>query len=284
MVETKENFTVLGAGGFVGTHLVRHLGAMGKSYTAPGRNDPSIFQRPLGHVIYCIGLTADYLARPFDTVEAHVSYFNRLLRDADFDSVVYLSSTRLYDSGGPSADENSDIILNPANFRHLYDFSKGLGETLCNVCGDGRARVARLSCVYSDDLSGDNFIHSLVAQAVSDNSISLQTHLDSARDYIHVDDVCDALINIALRGTRQIYNVASGSNVSNRYLFKITECHTGCRISVVEPVAADSSRAPTINTAALNEDFGLVPRDIATALPEIIAENRVRPALRRAAS
>ena len=278
------HFTVLGAGGFVGTHLARYLDEQGLAVSAPARGDQTIFQRPLGHVIYCIGLTADYLARPFDTVEAHVSYFSRLLRDADYDSVVYLSSTRLYDSGGPFADENNDLILNPADTRHLYDFSKGLGESLCNVCGDGRARVARLSCVYADDLSGDNFLHRLIAQALSQDHITLETHLGSARDYVHIDDVCDALIDIATRGTRLIYNVASGTNVTNRDLFNTIEHHTGCRIVATPPATADYSRAPFVDITALREDFGQSPRDVRSALPALIAANRMAPEPRRAAS
>ncbi len=284
MTGHRKKFTVLGGGGFVGTHLVRQFGAQGIASTAPQRDDQAIFHRPLGHVIYCIGLTADYLARPFDTVEAHVSFFSRLLRDADFDSIVYLSSTRLYDSGGQSAEESNNIILNPANTRHLYDFSKGLGEILCKVCADGRARVARLSCVYADDLSGDNFLHRLVAQALSHDHITLETHPDSARDYVHINDVCDALINIATRGTRHIYNVASGTNVSNRDLFDIIERHTGCHVTTTEPTALDCGNAPSIDIAALREDFKLAPRKIATALPEMIAANRAEPAPRRAAS
>lgn len=284
MTKLNDKFTVLGAGGFVGTHLVRQLGARGMTAFAPGRNDPSIFHRPLGHVIYCIGLTADYLARPFDTVEAHVSLFSRLLRDAAFDSVVYLSSTRLYDSGGPSAAEGNDLILNPTKARHLYDFSKGLGETMCGVCGDGRARVARLSCVYADDLSADNFLHQLVAQALSNDDITFETHPDFARDYIHVDDVCEALIDIACRGTRPIYNVASGANVANRELFDIIEKHTGCRIAATAPTAMDCGSGPRIDISALREDFNLTPRQIETALPAMIAANRMEPPPRRAAS
>jgi nucleoside-diphosphate-sugar epimerase len=278
-----EQFTVLGGGGFVGSHLVRRLDAQGIAVSAPPRDDRGIFRRPLGHVIYCIGLTADYLARPFDTVEAHVSFFSRLLRDAEFDSIVYLSSTRLYDSDDRSGKERDDIVLNPANTRHLYDFSKGLGETLCNVCGDGRARVARLACVYADDLSADNFLHRMVADALSRKHLALVTHLEAARDYVHVDDVCDALVNIATSGKRHIYNVASGTNITNRELVDIIGRHTGCRITTTAPATADSVGAPAIDIAALRDDFGLAPRQIATALPMLIAANRP-PAERRAAS
>lgn len=274
MTGQNEHFTVLGAGGFIGSHLTRYLDDRGLSCWAPDRDNTELFDRPLGHVLYCIGLTADYLDRAFDTVEAHVTLFSRLLKEADFDSVVYLSSTRLYDSGGSAGSENQDLTLNPANSRHLYDFSKGLGETLCNVCGNGKARVARLSCVYADDLSGDNFLHGLIRQALGTSEIALETHPDFARDYVHMDDVCQALLSIATRGQRLIYNVASGVNISNGRLFDIITEQTGCRITSMPPVHVAGITAPVIDVQALRDDFDIVPRDITSAIPALIEANR----------
>jgi len=64
--------TVLGGSGFIGSHVARHLRRLGVACDTPARDDESIFSRPLGHVIYAIGLTADFRARPLETVEAHV--------------------------------------------------------------------------------------------------------------------------------------------------------------------------------------------------------------------
>ena len=284
MTGQNDHFTVLGAGGFVGSHLTRYLQARGQHFWAPGRDNKGLFDRPLGHVIYCIGLTADYLDRAFDTIEAHVSLFSRLLKDADFDSIVYLSSTRLYDSGDGSGKENQDLILNPANPRHLYDYSKGLGETLCQVCGGGKARVARLSCVYSDDLSGENFLHRLIEQALRTPEITLETHPDFARDYVHMDDVCEALIQIATRGKRHIYNVASGENITNNQLFDIITEQTDCRIIATPPEGVTTVTAPAIDVGALRDDFAMSPHLIAETLPQVIAANRSDPINQRAAS
>lgn len=276
-------FTVLGADGFVGRHLARYLRARNLPCAAPRRDAWPDLARPLGHVIYCIGLTADYLARPFDTVDAHVSLFSRILRDGDFDSLVYLSSTRLYDSGGATGREEDDLILNPGNARHLYDFSKGLGEVLCATCGNGKARVARLSCVYADELDAENFLHSLVADALVTDHLTVETHPDAARDYVHVDDVCEALVSIALGGTRPIYNVASGANIANRALFDIIERCTGCRITTNAPQDLLRGAAPRIDIAALRDDLGLSPRRIEHHLPALIEARMPRSSSRRAA-
>jgi len=77
-------FTVLGAGGFIGSHLLAHLRQAGHDCFAPARGDATLFAEELGHVIYCIGLTADFRSRPFDTVRAHVCLLADVLEKAPF--------------------------------------------------------------------------------------------------------------------------------------------------------------------------------------------------------
>ena len=55
----RQTYTVLGAGGFVGTRLAASLRAAGHDVYTPRRGDPRMFQRPLGRLLYCAGLTAD---------------------------------------------------------------------------------------------------------------------------------------------------------------------------------------------------------------------------------
>ena len=111
--------------------------------------------------MYCAGLTADYLARPFDTVQAHVSHLAQVLQhglaQGMLQSLVYLSSTRLYDGLGDlgeesEAGEDAVLPMDPANPRHLYDFSKGLGESLCHVAGQGRGCVVGAGSIVRGEL------------------------------------------------------------------------------------------------------------------------------------
>lgn len=264
-----QSFSVLGADGVIGRALCRRLAARGAAVRAFSRGDEGYFAAPLGHAIYAIGLTADYAQRPFDTVEAHVSLFARLLKDAAFDSMTYLSSTRLYDAGG-GGDESAALALSPQNPRHLYDLTKAVGESLCLTAGRANARAARLASVYADDLAGENFLHDLIRRAKSAPTLDLASHPRAARDYVHIDDVCDALAAIALSGRRQIYNVASGENVANADLFAWVSRLSGCRIATSLDTAAPCEDAPAIDISALREDFGLRPRRLAEALPALL--------------
>ena len=160
--------TILGASGFIGSQLARKLAAGGANYRAIGRNDP-IPNENLGHVIYCIGVTADFRTRPLDTVEAHVCALIELIRGHQFESLLYLSSTRVY-AGDDSSNEEKPLHVSPPNAPDLYNISKVMGESIVLNCAPN-ARVARLSNVYGPDFDSDNFLPSIVRDA-SGNTIS----------------------------------------------------------------------------------------------------------------
>jgi nucleoside-diphosphate-sugar epimerase len=264
-------YTVIGSQGFVGSHLARYL-AGGRRITpfTPEKGSPTLFSRPLGHVFYCAGLTNDYLKRPFDTVEAHVTLFARLLKDAAFESMTYLSSTRLYDSGGPVGNEEDTLELNPNEPRHLYDLSKALGENLCQTAGRKNVRAVRLSCVYADDLEANIFLHRAILAAKQGGPLEMDVSPDAARDYVHMDDVLPALLAVAERGRRPLYNVASGANVSNADLFKLLFRLTGWQL--VATRLSSGEEAPTIDVTALAEDFTMKPKFLGDRLPAMLRQ------------
>jgi UDP-glucose 4-epimerase len=219
-------YTVVGASGFVGRRLLEALRRDGCDVYAPTRGDPDLFKRNLGRVFYCAGLTADYLQRPFDTIEAHVTLLARLLRGASLDRLVYLSSTRLYDSlgAGPGA-EDRPLVLSPGEPRHLYDFSKGLGESLCLTQSGGRASVARLACVFDDAPDAPGFLPQWIDRSRREREIRLASSSGYVRDYIHLDDTVTAIRAILDAGVSQVVNVASGENLSNADLAEVFERH-----------------------------------------------------------
>lgn len=264
-------FTVLGADGFVGRALCAHLDRAGIPFRDHGRHDGDFFNRPLGHAIYCIGLTADFANRPFDTVEAHVTLFAKLLERAEFDSLTYLSSTRLYDDAGGHGQATGDLTVNPAKPRHLYDLSKALGESLCLTGGRDHVRAARLACVYDPDLSADNYLHRLLRDVIAGRTIRMTGPACTVRDYVAMDDVCRSLVAIARRGRRQIYNVASGCNVTNAELAALIGS-AGGKVTTEWQAGQFAEAAPEVDVSPLDEDFGIRPRPLHEVLPAIVAE------------
>ncbi|MGC2457111.1 MAG: NAD(P)-dependent oxidoreductase [Gallionellaceae bacterium] len=257
------NFTVLGAGGFIGSQLTEALkGEDRADIYAPLRQDGAgvsedIFERDLGHVFYCIGLTANFRMRPFDTVEAHVCLLRRLLERGRFESLTYLSSTRVYE-GVATTHESTVLQVSPSNPGHLYNLSKLMGEALCFACGH-KAKVVRLSNVFGRALPSQNFISQVLKEAADTGRVRFLTAPQSVKDYVSVTDVIRWLPQIALRGTHSIYNVASGENTRNAELALLLE-QQGIEVSFAE--GAPEWSFPVIDTNRLTQEFGGAQRSL----------------------
>lgn len=257
------SWTVLGASGAIGRSLAAHLRAAGQTVYTPVRGDTGLYQRPLGHVIYAIGLTADFRQRPYDTVQAHVSVLAELLQQADFESLLYLSSTRVYGRAA-SGREDSPLPVLAQDPSDLYNLSKLMGESLCLQDARAGVRVARLSNVVGgEDADSANFVPSLVREARS-GCIVLQTTADSVKDYIHIDDVVELLPRIAACGRERLYNVASGVQTTHaQWTAQLAAC-TGCAVEVAP--GATTMRFIPIDIGRIRAEFDFQPRPVLTAL------------------
>lgn len=251
--------TVIGAAGFVGRALSRALTLAGHPVHAPPRDGSALLDRDLGIVFYCAGLTADFASRPFDTVQAHVTLLAEVLRANRFERLIYLSSTRLYDSGPHGTGlESAALSLQPAHPRALYDLSKALGENLCLTLAGDRTAVARLSCVFDAAPGAPGFLSEWLQRAARERTFQLDSDAGVRRDYIHLDDVVAALMRMADGGATGIVNVASGANVSNGELAAVF-AEYGWRVSLARSTGAHS--APECSVARLHA-LGVRPADV----------------------
>ena len=258
--------TVLGASGFIGSHLVKRLEELGIPFDAPRRDD-TISTGNAGDVIYCIGLTSDFRSRPFDTVHAHVCKLLTVLEGCEFDSLLYLSSTRLYRTDMPEAKEEDSFQVNSLNPSDLYNISKAMGESL-SIAGGKKTRVVRLSNVYGDDFTSENFLPLVIKDAVSKKKVILQTSADSTKDYVNIRDVVEGLINIATKGEHAIYNLASGVNTSNQQLMDRIRQVTGCEVEFERE--APTISFPPINIDRMRKEFDFRPSNVLADIPNLV--------------
>src|SRR4029077_3079780 len=136
-----------------------------------------------------------------------------ILETCEFDSLTYLSSTRVYRGAGLTR-EDATLCVSPSNLDDLYNISKLMGESIC-LSSTRRCRVARLSNVYGADIGSENFISSVLREAAATGRVIIHTAPDSVKDYVAIEDVVRWLAMISASGKLEIYNQAAGENTSH---------------------------------------------------------------------
>jgi len=257
-------FTVFGGQGFIGAAIARHLQKKGYKVYLPSRSDTSDnLKSELGHVIYCIGLTGDFRVRPFETVEAHICKLANLLKSSDFDSWLYLSSTRIYSGIDNIAKESARLPVFPDS-DGIYDISKLLGEALCLSLKNEKIRVARLSNVYGKGQSTNTFLGSIIDDVKKGEALIINESPDSKKDYISIEDVIDILFKIAMGGRDRLYNVASGVQIRHSDIAKVIEEVSHVPVSFKN--GAEKRVFPNIDISKIKQEFGFSPRLLSSDL------------------
>lgn len=246
------HWTVIGANGFIGSSLVDYLRKKGHDVVPADRAFVFGTRKHLGHVIYAAGLTSDFRSKPFETVEAHVIYLHHVLKQSSFSSFLYLSSTRLY-ANSASTNEESPISLTPLHNSDLYNTSKLMGESLCLNSGLDGVRVARLSNIVGKTAATENFLDSLVRNAIDNKLLSLRSSLDSEKDFLFIGDLLTLIEQVSTVGQRRIYNLASGINIKTKQIVDAISHETNCIVEVCEnpPLV----KFPTININRIESEF-----------------------------
>jgi nucleoside-diphosphate-sugar epimerase len=260
-------YTIIGASGFIGSRLLAALHQRGDSVYTPARGEDGMLRRELGRVFYCAGLTGDFMTRPFDTVEAHVGVVAQVLREAKFDRLIYLSSTRVYDSLGERGGRETDVLeFDVTAPRNVYDLSKALGENLCLARSGNRAAVARLANVFDWRDEAGGFLSDLLKRARRERVIELPSSPLAGRDYIHADDVIAALLAMDAQGADGVVNVASGLTVSNA---EIADVLNDAGWKLILTGQGGSAHGPVCDIHRLRA-LGVTPQDPRTVIADLL--------------
>lgn len=260
-------FAVFGATGFVGSRLVARLEATGHAVARITRANWPEPGTDLGHVIFTIGMTADFREKPFETVDAQVQKLHAALHDYTYESFLYLSSTRVYRQQADTS-EGAALALNPNNPDDLYNATKIAGESLCLTLKNPAIRVARLSNLFGVPAPSQSFLAAVLAEARRTGRVTFRTAPEAEKDYLDVESAASALIAIALSGRERLYNVASGVNVSNGAL---AETLASLGIACHFELGAPAMRFSPLSVERLAREFGHAPRSLLAALPALLA-------------
>jgi nucleoside-diphosphate-sugar epimerase len=267
---------VTGAGGFIGSAVVRTLasqgaclralvGAPGQAVLPPPPQVPSLQADILDSealltlfsgcetVVHIAGppSVAMSFETPIEYARVHVlgtCAVAAACRKSGVQRLVYLSSAEVYGQGGPDPVDEA----NPVNPRSPYGAAKAAAEvfvTEFSLRGRCDAVILRPFSVYGPRMSSQSVMSTILRQASMAEPIVLQD-LTPMRDYCHVADIAVAVMaacSVPLCGL-QILNAGTGHGTTVKELASLILELMGLRLPVVEskdrkrPVTAEISR------------------------------------------
>ena len=166
---------------------------------------------------------------------------------------IYLSSSEIYSSSSKTTahEENDDIVINLNNKRNFYILGKVNGETIVNNLRlqGYNAISARVSLCYGPGVLEDDsrVLSELVQKALGSNdTIQLFDDGSARRRYLHVTDFTSMLLNVALNGTQNVYNICGEEECTIYELAEIIGSTVNKEIIKGKSNNAVSVSAPTI--------------------------------------
>ena len=223
-------YTVVGGNGFIGSEIVKHLHFLKKDVWIPERNESNIFSKKLGTLIYCAG-NGECQLKPFEVLTANCLFLSQLLQHADFDRLIYVSSSRLY-MNGDGSDEMSDLIIRQDDNRRLFNLTKLVAEELCFKSGKPFT-IVRPSNVYGVALKSPLFLPSITRNAIVNGRVDMFVDKNYEKDYVSVVDVAKSIIKLSNNKDAEgkIINIASGANVSSEQIASMLIQYTNCVVN-----------------------------------------------------
>jgi len=260
-------FTVFGGAGFIGSEIVSQLKLRGHEVQVPSRHDNGIYKNKLGIVIYAAGY-GDCDKNPSNVVEANLSLLRNIIENSVFDKLVYFSSTRLY-LNQSSTNESSDLNICNNDDRRLFNLTKITAEEIC-LKSKKQCLIVRPSNVYGLAIESPLFLPSIVRNAILEKNINMYVTPEYRKDYVYIDDVVKATLELIDKNIDGVVNIASGVNTSAKEIAKVIELKTDCKINWL--VQKDLDYFHPIDISKIKAAIYYKPSNVMNNLNEMILD------------
>lgn len=214
-VKSMNDLSIFGASGFIGGRFYDLYG---------GLIVPREQRNPLSNnILYCISTTTNHnISKDLHIdINTNLTILMEVLNNCRSENITFnfISSGFVYGSEVINASEND--YCNPKGF---YSITKRTAEqmliTFCETFGV-KYRIFRLANVYGIDKncsSKKNVLGYVIERLKNNQEIELHNSGKFKRDFIYVDDVCDAM-NFLIHNSNvnEIYNISNGVPIEFGY-------------------------------------------------------------------
>jgi nucleoside-diphosphate-sugar epimerase len=222
-------FSVYGSHGFIGSEICKDVDFI---HNEPNKYDfKNKFPADYPDIVYCISTVHNYHVldnNPYVDIATNLNHLmsvlqaNRLKYGNDF-TITFTSSWFVY--GDVPLPAKEDAHCDPKGF---YSITKRAAEQLLiSYCEtyDIKWKIVRLCNVLGEDDTKTSFRKNALQHMVKTLCEGGEIHLydkDCKRDYLHVEDVADAIRLVSQDGNfGEIYNIGSGVGTSVHHLVNI---------------------------------------------------------------
>ena len=248
--------------GYIGSNLLAYLKKYNIEAIEISRKNLNNFKgEKFDYFINCAGNSGDFRENLIETVQSNVNLNSYILENIKIKyNYIYLSSSRIYGFSKNDKiifDENSLNNYNNLSLDYIYDGSKKLTESLLinnskNL--DYKIAILRLSNVYGnfDCLDDSTLIKKIIRyKRESQKNLDVKQNRYSKKDYIHINDVVESIINVILKiKNTDVFNLSYGKSYSLEEISKILNLD----------IKSDESMEPTyslISNDKIKKEFSL---------------------------
>jgi len=228
----------------------------------------------IDYCFYCAGYAqpSKFLAQSTSTLRLNTvgvdNTFSSIFEKNPKATCVYLSSSEVY-SASTKQDAHSEIdsiTIDILNKRNFYILGKVSGEMVVNKLRESgfNAISARVSLCYGPGVLQDDsrVLSEIVQKSLSTSeTITLFDDGSASRRYLHITDFTTMLLNIALFGSQNVYNIAGEEECSIYELASILGEITNKPITKGKSGSIVSNTAPKVVWNSLERyksEFGYI--------------------------
>lgn len=204
MNSARSRVAVLGATGFIGTHVTRAL-----------RQEHDVIEVPRGQeaTVATLAPVCVHLAESNAHTDPSIMQDNvrraMALRESRLERVIYASSAAVYGDRSAEPHAESDEPR-PADL-----YARGKLAVEVTFAGDPRFTTVRLANVYGPGMSDRNVLSDIVRQLPGNAAEPIRLRdLLPVRDYVHVLDVARAFCLLVRSSLSGVINVGTGIGTS----------------------------------------------------------------------